>query len=470
MLAPSMEKRLNNLCPVCGKTRSECFDTFEKSKRDPSLAGKLCEIWREDFATGKTRPFNCPICGWKVLMPQEGMKARDMDTDLCPYPIGKIKFTSEIVICPKSGLAAFQEDFRQPQTQEVKDWITANITPMMEGALRARLGMQAKVTPDQLYHLYDDQENIPDTIRCSNAYQYYLMRLQKGDAKVKPAGLARVAWLTAWAQRREVGRSIQSGPLMEGVRKISETIQKNKLETSDLEATIRLLTELYNDKDRFDIYERQLLRIFQAGYYNRLGLNFWAMTVLQQAQAEAQKKYPDAASDPWMQLKSVRNLQGPERLTYVNSLRDAIREDIKVRLNCLTLERSYMGYAAELIITALRDNEYPVMDIPSYTYLAGEFFRRQELFSRSLLWLDATRQMLGEGGAMRIQHLAPVQLDLLKRYVTDRNITPPAAAEAQVDWALLQQLAIKVKAAREAAAATPATPATPAVPAAPAAR
>lgn len=467
-LMPSLEKKMNNICPICGKTRSECYDTYEKSKKDPSLASKVCEVWKEDFSTGKTRPYNCPICGWKVFMPLESMRWREVDTDLCPYPFGKIRFTSELVICPRSGFAAFQEDFRQPQPQFVKDWVATNITPMMEGVLRAKLGKQAKVTPDQLYRLYDEQENIPDTVRCSNAYLYYLMRMQRGDAAVKSAGLARVAWMTAWAQRREVGRPIQSGPLMDGVRKISEIIQKQRVETSDVEATIRLLTELYNDKDRFDICERQILRIFQAGYYNRLGLNTWAKTVLQQAQNEAQKKYPDAASDPWMQLKGARNINGADKVAFVDGLRKSLIDDTIVRLNCLTLENTYMAYAGELIITGLKNNEYDPQTIPSFTYLAGEFLRRQELFSRSLLWLDATRQMLSDD-MTGLPTLAPMQLDLLKRYVADRNLTPPPAPQAQADWTLLQQLAVRYRAAKPAAPAAPVAPAAPTTPAAPAA-
>lgn len=463
-LFPASAKKLNNLCPVCGKTRSECMALHEKAKKDPSLKSQECSIWQPDFATGKTRPWNCPISGWKVKMPMEGMRWTDIDTDLCPYPNGKIRYTSEITICPLSGFSAFQQDFRSPQPQEIKDWVAKNLTPGMEEALRARLGPQLKATKDQLLALFENQEEIPDTLRCTNAYQYYLKRMQDKDPAVLPSGLARVAWLAAWANRREISNPIQSGPLMEGVRKISSMIKKNTLDATDLEEAVRLLTEFYNDKERFDICERQILRIAQAGYYNRLGLNYWAQVVMQQAKAEAEKKYPDAASDPWLKIKEIQTMPDAARLDHIKGLRTSIINETNLRLNCLNQERIYLGYAAELIILALRNNEYEAQEIPSFTYMAGEFFRRQEFLSRSLLWLDATRQMLGD--VARIQHLSPQQIDLLKRYVTDRKITPPAAPQAKDDWALLQKLAGKVRAAQAAkkAATTPATGTPAAVP------
>lgn len=449
-----------NLCPVCGKTRTECYDTYERAKKDPSLRDKVCAVYRGEIANPKTRPWNCPVCGLRVNMPIEGQRYEDADTDLCPHPVGKVRFTAEITICPRSGFSAFQSDFRTPQSPEMVAWVKANLTPGMEATLRTVLGTQAKITAEDLYKLYEDQWNIPDTLRCQNAYAYYRKRYQDKDPAVRAGGLARVSWLTAWAFRREVSAPLQSAPLLEPIRQVSDAIQRANPDTTDLEAMIRTITDLYNEKDRFDVLQRQILRFMQAGYYNRLGLNFWAESVLRQIKAEVEKKYPEAAMDPWLKAKAVNAVPETKRLEFADNARDMLAQECKRRLECMGKEKEFLGYASLLTIEALKTNQYPVDELPSYIYLVGEFERRQENLSRAYLWLEAARQLLDE--PVRVQHLAPGQIDLLKRYVADQKVAPPAAPQAKEDWVFLQELAKKVKEHRERQKkAQPAAPETP---------
>lgn len=413
------------------------------SYRGSPLTKKIGQENIDTYIYGVSRPWNCPICLHKVNMPSKGRKYTNIDADLCPHSSGNIRYSSEITICPNCGFSAFQSDFRQEQPEYVKRWVLENLQPHMKRTLHTLLGPDVKITGKKLLDVFKKQSDIPDTLRNTNAYLYYKLRYNHKDPKVREAGLARVAWLTAWAYRRAVNEPIQSAPVMNIVRRISAHIEKENIADDDVESSIRLLTKMFKDEQNYDDIDRQILRIMQAGYYNRLGLNSWALMVIKQANDAALKKYSDPASDPWLRTKAFKNIPPQEQLKALSSIRTAIAAITKRRDECLRKEVEFLGYATKLIEMALRKNEYPTKEIPTFTYLVGEFERRREQYSRSLMWLAATKQMLNPKVVL-IQHYAPQQIDILKRYVRDQNITPPASSSANKDWQLLQQLAKQV--------------------------
>lgn len=446
--------------PAEAQLSKQMQELLQKAKTPPRVIRKddSQELVSEDFFVGKTRPWNCPVCGHKVNIPLESIRYEDADADLCPHPKGKIRFMSEIVICPRCGFSAFQADFRAQQTPANIAWVKSNLQPGMQQALRNLLGPEVKVTPEQLLEVFSDQNNIPDTLRTMNAYAYYLKRFNDKDPGVPAAGLARVAWMAAWAHRREVSSSVRAGPLLEPIRRISAVLQKETEDSTDLEKNIRTLTRLYADKDRFDIFELQIIRLYQAGYYSRLGLNFWARAVLEQINQEANRQYADQANDPWLRARAFQDIPPASKLQFISEARQALDRETKIRGECLDKELMFLDYAITLIIQGMAQEQFPVEDIPTLVYLVGEFDRRRENFSRSLIWLDAARQMQEANAPMRLEGLAPVQIDLLKRYVQDRSLTPPPAPQAETDWQMLQVLAKKVQDFRASNPEKPATP------------
>ena len=451
---------LKDRTPAEAKLSQQMQEMLRKAKTPPQVVRKddSQELVSEDYFVGKTRPWNCPVCGHKVNIPLESIRYEDADADLCPHPRGKIRFMSEIVICPRCGFSAFQADFRAQQTPANIAWVKSNLQPGMQQTLRNLLGPEVKVTPEQLLEIFMDQNNIPDTLRTMNAYAYYLKRFNDKDPGVPAAGLARVAWMAAWAHRREVSSPVRSGPLLEPIRRISAVLQKETQDSTDLEQNIRTLTRLYADKERFDIFELQIIRLYQAGYYSRLGLNFWARAVLEQIHQEANRQYADELNNPWLRARAFVDIPPATKFQFINGARLALAKEAKTRGECLDKELMFLDYAITLIIQGLTQNQYPTEDIPTLVYLVGEFERRRENFSRGLIWLDAARQMQEAEAPMRIEGLAPVQIDLLKRYVQDRGLTPPPAPQANADWQMLQALAQKVQSFRAERKEAPAAP------------
>ncbi len=397
----------------------------------------------DPYFFGKLRPYNCSVCGHKVNMPTKDRKYQNVDSDLCPHNSGNVRFISSITICPNCGFSAFQADFRKPQADYIKEWVKANLQPSMDETLHKLLGQKTKITHEKLMALFEKQSDIPDTLRTMNAYSYYKLRMDHKDPEVNAAGVARVAWMTAWSFRRTVCEPVQSGPLLFYVRKINHSLKAAGIADDDVEGSIKLLTQLFQDTEKFDDIGRQVLRIIQAGYYNRFGLNSWAHMVLLQANTAAMKKYQEPAMDPWFSSKSLEKIPPEQRIKTLSEMRFALSHETKRRDESLRNELDFLGFSVLLIEDGLRKGQYEDKDIPAFTYIIGEFERRREMYSRSLMWLDATRQMIKGENPEFVQHYAGVQIDILKRYVTDQKVTPQKSPREQTDWQLLQVLAKK---------------------------
>lgn len=437
-----------NLCPSCGRDRSLCH--IESMQAKKTGKGKVCDVYRDDFVVGESRPAACPVCRHKVNLPKRGQQYKNSDSDLCPHPNGNVRYMTEIALCPQCGFAAFQGDFFKGTSPEIRQWVQANLQSHMGKLLHQLLGKEAKISNEQLVSLFNLQKDIPDTLRCKNAFAIYSERRRQGDARVTAAGLARMAWMTAWANRRAVSEPFGEGVLLDGARHVLAAIKKADIADNEQEEGIRLLTSLYREKDRFDIMERQIMRIIQAGYYNRLGLNFWADGVLRQVLNETAKKYTNPGTDPWQKIKVAQGMAGAAREKTVNLARASLAEAARVRRVCLQSETEYLGMAVSLITEGLEKNQFPALEIPTYCYLVGDFERRRENHSRALFWLQAAAKMCGTG-EVKLEHCAPDQIDLLKRYVRDRKINPPANPRQARDQKTVIALLPAVRQARKTA-------------------
>lgn len=433
-----------NLCPSCKRSRSECYSTYQESKTNPALRDQVCSIYKRNVGQIRARPVPCPVCRHQVHAPEQFPQHEDVDSDLCPHPIGNVKFVSEVTICPSCGFSAFQGDFRRPQTDATRRWVRENLSEAMRQDLHYLLDMNIKVEERELVGLFENQEDIPDIIRTTNAYLYYERLLASGEPNISEAGLAKIAYMTAWSYRREVGRSL-FGPLVtEPIKRINAAINQRNLLLSDLEGHADFLNDLYLDERRWGDFDRQIIRILQAGYYSRMGRHRWARDLLSTVKRDSARKFDDPRTDPWFQVIADDGQDEAQRLRQAGIARNLVHNEAMRRLLSLRREAEYLERAVKLIVRGLETGQYAADEIPSYIFLVGDFERRRENFSRAMMWLRAADH-LKEPGVFRIEHQAAAVIEDMREYVHLLKIQPESDPNQANDWRLLQVLAAQVQ-------------------------
>lgn len=433
----------DNLCPVCKKSRSECYTTYQESLTNPALRDQVCDIYKKNIGHMETRPVPCPVCRHQVHAPTQVSRHDDVDTDLCPHPIGNVRIVSEVTTCPSCGFSAFQGDFRRPQSEATRQWVRNHLTEALREDQHYLLDMNIKLTEQELVDLFGNQEEIPDIIRTANAFLYYERLLAAGDPNINEAGLAQVAYMTAWSFRREVGKSL-FGPLVtEPIRRINSSIRQKELLLNDLKGHADFLHSLALDTKRWGHFDRQIIHILQAGYYARMGRHRLSNALLANVMQEAKHRFPDAESDPWFHVIADQGQTGQQRARQVEIARTLIENEAMRRLVSLRREAEYLERAVQLITRGLETGQYNVDEIPSYIFLVGDFERRRENFSRAMMWLRAADH-LKASGEFRIEHQAPAVIEDMLEYISLLDITPPPDPNQSTDWRLLQILAQKV--------------------------
>ncbi len=397
----------------------------------------------------RTRPWNCPVCGNRVEVPEEEFAFKDSDADLCPHPVGKVKFFTAIALCPYCGFSAYKADFMKPQSEEIKTWVASALTKPMNETLRHLFALQIKVPAADLPKYFSAPEDLPDILRCEHAFMYY------AKIKADPTMQGKIAWQTAWAYRRAINGPVHGPYVMDALRKILDAVDKERGAEADLEERVNLLAGFYEQRERFGTFERQLVRLLLGGYYDRLGLTAWARTCFEQVEKAAKKEWP-ADEDPW-----VKELTGSaaQRTEEAKLRREVLAFGASMRLEYLHKEQKCLELSSAYLRNALNDGLYPAGQMPSYIYLIGEFERRREMFARAKLWLEAAAQ-LQRPGAFQIEHLASQQLETMNDYLTRRGGANPEPANdpaVPADARLLAKLIPQVRAAL--AAPAPAAPA-----------
>ncbi len=353
----------------------------------------------------RTYPVPSPIGGQvvHVIDKREDPKSNDRDADLCShFSGGKVKITSEIVLDPWSGFAAYRDDFRKPQTAEVKAWVKRTLTPNLAKVLRQMVGNRQHLIPkSQIQKFFNRQENLPDMVRCEHALAYY------NHIGGKPAKRARLAWLCAWSYRRAISDTVEGPCLMGGIRKVVKAVSSDCITGADLQKRINTLAGLYEDAERFTHYERQIIRVMLAGYYDRIGVTGWAKSCLELVRRSARKNYSSKEGNPWMAGVKA-NAEGfsakEKRFKTVSPADTAAKRrmalDAAATSRLLQLEREvkYMKLASSLIRQALASGEYPEDKVPFFIYMVGEFERRCENYGAARLYLKTASQMLVKTG------------------------------------------------------------------------
>lgn len=419
------------LCPRCGKPYEECIKIGE--------CVKAADI--------PVRPFPCPVCGLMVNVPLRDMRTEDIDADLCPHPKGLIRFYSPVIMCPGCGFSAYREDFRKSQAAETAQWVKQTLQPVLHQELNALMGLKLNLPPEKLTEYFNQQESLPDIIRCTNAAAYY--ERTKAPDHVQ----ATMAWQLAWAHRRAISSPMNGPHVMDTVREVNALMEKGGAGDLDLEERINMLSDMSRQKARYPILQQQMMLIMLAGYYNRAGYNRWTKVCLEDVIATATKKPDQLEKDPWLEgvegtLEQRVDVAKQRRAAYTNAALD--------RMRSLLEENRFLDASLSFIVRGLQNNAFPPEETASYIYLVGEFERRRENFSRALLWLTAAQTLAGE--KFRLENFAPQQIERMKTYVAALKMKPEPNALDKTDRALLGALVKRVK---ESAAPVPA-PAQPA--------
>lgn len=402
-----------------------------------------------------SRPGLCRVCRCQVNIPmplkkdKAGMEKKrwqlsssDTDADLCPHPTGKIRFHADIPICLHCGFAAYQTDFMKPQDPAIKSWVQKVLTPNMQKAERQLLGIggNLQMSNASFVDLFK-QEDIPDVVRCHHALSYYIT--MKAPVEIR----AKLAWLTAWAYRRELSGTVDGPYMMPSIQRVLRAIDEQRTSAKDMEKRITILAEMFekkrpNGKYYYPCIDRQSIRILLAGAYNRVGLTSWAQVCLKQVAESARNRGDSPENDPWQEAVSGRL---NDKKKEADAICQVIERIANVRLSQLEREQNFLGMAATLLRESLRQGVYSSNPeaIPSRMYLIGEFERRQERFLAAQLWLEAAKGLIGDNAGVELN--APGQLAVMKDYIGRLGLEkhpddPRVATDRLLVTALIRQV------------------------------
>ncbi len=442
-----------DICPVCGKTRTECnkigikyHKLIKQGRYAEAKALHVCPV-QTDLGKVKSRPVFCPICRHKTNVPllSSRQKHMDMDADRCPHPTGgQIKFFADIVICPRCGFSAYHEHFVKPQTPATRAWVKTELAPHIRKIERHLIGAKLKrirMSDNAIVDIFD-QETMPDTVRCENALAFYIR------IKAHPTWLVKLALQCAWAYRRQVCAPLFGAYQAQSVRRIMKSMERAELKSMDLQKRISTLAGMYQEKSRFTYLDRQVIRLILAGYYDRMGLTGWARTCLKRINRTATTRV-NTGSDPWLQ-----GIEGTmaKRQATAEKLRAEIAALAKIRLGYLEREMEYLNLASNLIRKGMANNAWNKVpqSIPAYIYYAGECERRMEHFTRARIWLNtAKKTIIASSAGMEL--FAPKQLDIMRDYMRKLGMKSfPADPRARADLRLVSQAARTIQLARAA--------------------
>jgi hypothetical protein len=406
-------------------------------RREAKGYEEITEKKYRELTSIPSRPHRCPVCRYMVEIPLAEPKWTDHDADLCPHPEGRVTFHSPVVLCPNCGFSAYRQEFTRPQPEPVARWVTTQLREPTRNALRKIFGLDIPIAEEDLISLFD-QEDLPDILRCENALAYYL-RFRKED----PLALARITWTTAWAHRRSVSGPVEAGALLPHVQPTLAAVNRHLSPEADTARRINAMLGLYESPGRLDAVDRQILLIFLAGDYDRLGQPRWARQCLEKIDAEARSVPPDAAHDPWIATVPT---DAEDPLLRARRKREALIDLARTYARNLARERELLARAAGRLREVLRADGIPPVAIPAHVYLVGEFERRAENFTRARTWFDYAAALRSPRPGAAIW--AEDQIALMQDYMRDIGLQGyPADPAAAADRELLERLAAAVRAA-----------------------
>jgi hypothetical protein len=441
-------RRDPNICPVCGRSWNKdvheaCFERFE----------------------AKRLPVTCPSCDLQFFVEEKltRIRAEEIDSDLCTHPGHGLRITDELTICPRCGFATVRAAFTQTEhrlSTQQQEWVDIHLTTRTQKALLQLLGNikpEARPEPETAYQIFDitasaDREDnlpdgserdesviietlVPDTLRCENALIFARAHLSKRLT-------ARMAWLTAWAYRREVAAPIPETLLIGSVQRVNQHLEDSLPLMAPPKERVNRLVELYGERSKHPLEDRQVMLLMMAGDYQRLGQSAWARSCLEAVR--------DAARSDALWSEAGKAQEEPSRTwdpAKLASLRQSLEAQALIRMEAARREKRYLLEAAKYLRQALRRESFAPRRLPNHVYLVGEFERRAEHLERAFYWLAAAEAMPKHPEATGLAEVfAGDQLNLVRQSLgLSAEAPPPPNPHDAEDRALLKELGDRVK-------------------------
>ncbi len=469
------------------------FPFAEDAQKNPNLCPRCGQSWDEDVhqtcfqeVTARQEKASCPSCGLGFYLERRLVRVRadQIDRDLCPHPPPGAPATPELAVCPRCGFASVrgvflsQEGRRLPEDQQA--WVAEHITPPTRQTILTLIGHinpRHRPASDRLYTIFDENATrrlslpeekaelvperivetaMPDDLRCRNA----LLFAQEYFADRNPLICARMAWLTAWAYRREVSGPIPDTLLIRAVRRINRRLEEALPLGAPPEKRVNELVKLYGEGNRHALVDRQVMLLMMAGDYQRLGFRQWSHDCLVSVRDAARS---DALWDEAAKSGSVTETTAREGMSgrELARQRAALAEQAELRTSAARAEIGYLVDAAAHLRHALANEQVPTKHLRRYVYLAGEFDRRTGNFARAYAWLSVAARTLDRGPAPEAEVFAPEQVELVLQALGPQgDEAAPRTPDGAVDGPLLARRAARsTSAPRTAPAGGAAAPA-----------
>ena len=352
----------------------------------------------------------CPVCAFRLWIPEPDrlmrrpargsapagpvpwrMDAAERDADGCPHPgPGKLAFQADVILCPSCGYARAGNRFEERTPSDLSAWVLETLRPALRTFQRELLGARgAEISETELMTFFNSQEHLPDTLRLEHARVI-------SEAFPDPfLARARIAWLAAWAIRRELA----GPPKGESLRRLAERVREAAHKVSGKAGVAGDLAALGFSLPGIDIDtalrkaslsppERLAAPVVLAGLLTRLGLRAEAGGKLASAASAFGERFVRPEQDPlWaVTVAANRNTRRQEKL---ETIRREAEKEILARIEMTHREGEYLERAVELIRQGLLagegDGDRKTADF--LAYLAGEFLRRIGNLPLAAEWL-----------------------------------------------------------------------------------
>jgi hypothetical protein len=388
------------------------ISALEYSVRPPSWPGEAAiqasQRGLDEIEAIPTRLAACPVCAFRLQIPEPDrlmrrptgdgaaagsipwrMDAAERDADGCPYPgPGRLAFQADVVLCPSCGYARAADRFEERTPPELSVWTLETLRPALRVFQREFLGARgAEISETELMAFFGRQEYLPDALRLEHARatseafsEPYLVR-------------ARIAWLAAWAIRRELAGPPRGESLRRLTEKVRETVRRaigktgktGKLAALDFplpgaDVAVRRVS--------LPFPERLAAPVVLAGLLNRLGLRAEAVAELASAAGVFAERFVRPEQDPLWTATAVTN-RNTRRREELEAIRREAEKEILTRIDMARREGEYLEQAIELIrqgfLVGECDGDWETADF--LAYLAGEFLRRIGNLPLAAEWL-----------------------------------------------------------------------------------
>jgi hypothetical protein len=353
-----------------------------------------------------------------------------------------VAFQANMPVCPSCGFTREAGTFAEPVSPELAAWVRETIRPGLRAAQGELVGRRAAgLAEADLIAFFNRQEEFPDSLRLEYA------RVVAEAMGAPCLARAEMAWLAAWAIRRELSGPPAGAALRRLAGNAGETLPAAAGNNDDVKAKIEALRRFVSRPLRSAAGgivrgrpEQLAARVTLAGLLDRLGCKREAEKELAEAKTAFGERFARPEQDPLWPATSAQNRRA-RRAEELEDLRREAEREIGIRLELLRRESEYLTMAADLIRRGILSGECDGQPERAYfhAYLAGEFIRRSGNLPLASEWLKTLAALFPAGS--RLGAAVDNQLLLLREQAGDRVNLLSALGEDGDLFAKLREIA-----------------------------